>query len=319
MPFQDDPFSPATSSLDASLQDAAGQHLGPVVARHLAAGANPRRASTTPCSYTTIGRTTGNTPLHLALRIEGSSERVVNGGCLDVVQRLIDAGADLNARNDQGYTPLQLGIQQRFVASVKGSQEQGAALIALVHAGADVNHVGPEGSPLVWALESNRHDALVRALRAAGATLGYAPGTGDPAVTVGPGSALLGALFNGTLAQVKVALDLGEDPGRAAVSLPNTSMYTGLAWPLIRATQRLRQPGPDDFDAVLELLVDAGLDLPQAVREPTWAAMVLAHAAQGTDHAAWARIGAVMRRAEAVELRRLGNGLTAPEHVRPRL
>ena len=81
--------------------------------------------------------TDGNTPLHVAARVENPS----------AVTFLLEAGADINAQNNLGATPLHLA-----------RDNQGAeVLTALLEAGADINAgAGSHGTPLLLALASAR-------------------------------------------------------------------------------------------------------------------------------------------------------------------
>lgn len=319
----------APMDLNRLLLNAAKRHNPLMVQRWLDAGAEVNARATASLELTGPGGTTGNTALHLALRVEGDSRQVRPGVCLAVVQRLIQAGAVLDARNDQGYTPLLQGLRERYSADAPGAHEQAKGLHALLDAGADVTTVGPDGSALVWALESRRHTSLALRLYEEGATLVYRTPAPNPVTMMGSGSALLGALFNGSLDQVRMALMLGEDPNRPALTLPGTCSYARdgrTVHPLVRAVQRVhREPSTDDFDAVLDLMMAHGLDVLDAVAHPDWLALL--HGLQpfltedkGPDDRLWARVHQVVRQAEIVTLRNLAQGI-APDvsHSRNRL
>jgi ankyrin repeat protein len=78
----------------------------------------------------------------------------------DMIRLLVDAGADVNAGNDMGHTPLHLA------ANVD-------AVRVLVTAGADVNARSLDGStPLHLAVEEPGRVGVVEALLAAGAEVG---------------------------------------------------------------------------------------------------------------------------------------------------
>jgi ankyrin repeat protein len=73
----------------------------------------------------------------------------------EIAELLIGNGADVNAKNDGGFTPL-------HGEAVGGSKEVGELLIAK---GADVNAKMEDGdTPLDWAIEINRTEtaALIR-------------------------------------------------------------------------------------------------------------------------------------------------------------
>jgi len=78
----------------------------------------------------------------------------------DVISAFLDAGADVNARTEDGLTPLMLAA---------GMNTQEIVLILLA-AGADVNAMDETGiTPLMAAAENNSNPQMVSALLAAGA------------------------------------------------------------------------------------------------------------------------------------------------------
>lgn len=89
-----------------------------------------------------------NSGLHWAARL----------GLAEMARLLIDNGADLNIRNDEGFTPLHW-------AAGEGQKE--LVVILIVH-GADVNARNKRGwTPLRWA-EAQSQKEMVRILVAAG-------------------------------------------------------------------------------------------------------------------------------------------------------
>jgi ankyrin repeat protein len=93
----------------------------------------------------------GRTPLHYA----------ANEGLHDEAARLLEGGADPNARDDNGWTPLHFAAQS-------GALEVAARLLA---AGAEVDALDSNGNSALWrAVFSFEGDgASIVALRAAGA------------------------------------------------------------------------------------------------------------------------------------------------------
>ena len=74
------------------------------------------------------------------------------------VQALLDAGADVNAKNNEGVTALM------WAAGVGGTD----AVQVLLDAGADVNAKHKSGTALVWA-QKKGHTEVVEILKKAGA------------------------------------------------------------------------------------------------------------------------------------------------------
>ncbi|WP_024468464.1 ankyrin repeat domain-containing protein, partial [Treponema pedis] len=63
----------------------------------------------------------GETPLHVAVRI-GMED--------NILQQLIEAGADINERNKKGQTPLILAIERNLVNQVKSLIKYGSDIHA---------------------------------------------------------------------------------------------------------------------------------------------------------------------------------------------
>ena len=76
------------------------------------------------------------------------------------VKRLLEAGADVAAKNESGHTPLHFAAENGFAASVK----------ALLEAGADPNVPDKDGdTPLDKASRYDNNTAVVNLLKSAGA------------------------------------------------------------------------------------------------------------------------------------------------------
>ena len=171
------------------------------------------------------GRTRGRTPLHGA-------------GNVALIRRLLDAGADLEASDDGGQTPLHRAAVERSNATV---------IRSLVEAGADLAATDRNGHiPLVLAAIHNENADIVSALFAATAAIA-ATGV-DPNAGVAGRSTLLhfAALGNNSTDVLRWLLSTGADP--------NTTDDRGRTALHILATKtRLRSAGS------LESLVTFGL------------------------------------------------------------
>jgi ankyrin repeat protein len=189
-------------------------------------------------------------------------------GSLEAMQALIDAGADVNARNAFDATALMWCATD--LAKVK----------LLVSKGADVNARSKQGrTPLLIAASSEGTVEIVKLLLDKGADLkkadanpvitplGGAANAGDAAVvrllldrgavTQGPGGAfaLMNAVANGSLEIIRMLMDKGVDvnsvsPPVTGPPVKNGNIALGLFTPLILAASH------GGYDAV-KMLVDA--------------------------------------------------------------
>ena len=80
------------------------------------------------------------------------------------IKELIDAGADVNAHNEWGLTPVMLAAQYNHCVAV---------LNALIAAGADINEAEPKyrSNALHLAANSSKNPKIIDALLAAGANI----------------------------------------------------------------------------------------------------------------------------------------------------
>ena len=86
----------------------------------------------------------GNTPLHFAA---GQNENP------DIINALIQAGADIHARTKNGYVPLHGAAENNKNPDI---------ITALIQAGADINAKSKDGfTPLHWAAVLNQQEAVL--------------------------------------------------------------------------------------------------------------------------------------------------------------
>ena len=145
-------------------------------------------------------------------------------GNVDAIDCLLAAGALVDARNSEGATALLTGSQQGKLEAVR----------SLIRAGADVNLVftlkGTSVTALMQASQCN-HPSVVEALLEAGADANFAnPGDGFTALMV--------ACYNGSEASVRALLAGGADPrmvshgryeGNTALSLAKRKNHPAIA------------------------------------------------------------------------------------------
>ncbi len=139
-------FSPQ-EKLNAALHAACRQHATKTVKMLLEMGAEVNDTRMTSYGH----YATGNSPLHEAAR-----------GPVEILTLLLDAGADVNARNKEGDTPLMLAARFRHGEAYPASS---ANAMLLLERGADAtltNKAGENVADMAW------HAPLVQALGKAG-------------------------------------------------------------------------------------------------------------------------------------------------------
>ncbi len=100
------------------------------------------------CFLVGCGTSVPSTPIHQAAK----------DGKLDIVERHIKAGTDVNSKDSQGWTPLHLAAMNGHVEVVK----------ALIGAGADLNARGQRGQTPIIVAQDRRQAAVVEILDKAG-------------------------------------------------------------------------------------------------------------------------------------------------------
>src|SRR5262249_10855251 len=106
--------------------------------------------------------------------------RAVQNGCLELVQALLDAGADVNCADKSKWTPL------IFAACVSASPE---CVRLLIERGADVNAIGPDGKTAFHFTCWHGIGEMAKTLLQAGADLNAADDAGNTALLLAVSSA----------------------------------------------------------------------------------------------------------------------------------
>ena len=190
------------------------------------------------------GRMWGTPLVNAALQIRGTSSNR-NANTIAIIDALLEAGADVNAVDERGDTPLlkvlqwgSMGLQstnERLRGSDATADSVVAVALKLLEAGADPDARGARSTPLIEAAEY-RTPVLVRALLDAGA---------DPNGQGAFGSSPLHVAARAGSLEVIALLEAGADP-----NLPGAGGDT----PLHLAAQ-------ESDTALVTLLASAGADV----------------------------------------------------------
>jgi ankyrin repeat protein len=147
-------------------------------------------------------------PLPSAERLQDLLFDAARMGRVDVIPALLQAGADIEARNDKGHTPL-------ILASYNG---QAAATELLLESGADVDEADTSrGNTALMGTAFKGFDDIADLLLNAGAEVNRRNNAGQTAL-------MLAALFNrhrlvDRLLELGAIADLCDDAGNCALSL----------------------------------------------------------------------------------------------------
>ena len=177
----------------------------------------------------------GNTPLDLAIQYErldiaeylstysantGTIHVVARNGYFAGVQAYLDAGVDINARDENGSTPLHL-------AALQGHKD---IVELLINRGAQVNANDNSGSTPLDRATQGSHTAIADLLRTQGAN------------TSQDLKGIINAATNGDLASVQAYLDAGVN-----INSRDSNGWTPLHW-----------AASEDYDQIVKLLIDNG-------------------------------------------------------------
>ena len=177
----------------------------------------------------------GNTPLDLAIQYErldiaeylstysantGTIHVVARNGYFAGVQAYLDNGVDINARDENGSTPLHL-------AALQGHKD---IVELLINRGAQVNANDNSGSTPLDRATQGSHTAIADLLRTQGAN------------TSQDLKGIINAATNGDLASVQAYLDAGVN-----INARDSNGWTPLHW-----------AASEDYDQIVKLLIDNG-------------------------------------------------------------
>ena len=147
------------------------------------------------------------------------------------VQILLEAGADVNARTEEGRTPLTFGVASKRVEIVR----------TLLEAGADVNARREDGRTALMGAASREHVEIVRTLLEAGADVNARREDGR--------TTLISAASREHVEIVRTLLLAGADPKARETTLGWTPLYVALIGeesnPAVRVVQALLAAGAD--------------------------------------------------------------------------
>jgi ankyrin repeat protein len=181
----------------------------------------------------------------------------VNANSDERVKLLLDRGADVNARDNQGYAPIHNAARNRYAHLVT----------MLVERGADVNARDSDGfTPLLHAINRN-HVPTIEAIAKKGGDLELATPQGITPLTW--------AIGDGKFFAAKALIDLGAKVDSASGALGVTPLMTAATQiPPKSRTSALTQ-GPPPNELALELIAK-GANANQLSREGVTALMVAA-------------------------------------------
>lgn len=131
-------------------------------------------------------------PLHLAAG---------KGDSVELLDYLIASGADVNAKDARGFSPLMIAVMSTGILS---PQDQLETLKALINAGADLNQTTNNGAAALSLAAINASPKVLRLLIENGAEVNAADNNGRTALMV--------VVWGNSLEAVKTLLDNGADP-----------------------------------------------------------------------------------------------------------
>lgn len=184
----------------------------------------------------------------------GLTPLMISAGCgpsPEIIEILIEAGADVNAKTPSGETALMMiRFEEKDPFDKQNRNKPLEAVKRLINAGADVNAKNQAGETALIRMAKNRHDDIVQALLDAGADVHAADNTGETAL-------LAAAISSSTILLQAVAdVNTANDAGETALMKTASSCNTEAAERLIQAGADVNARDKDGKTALMRAVME---------------------------------------------------------------